>query len=298
MYADETVLLSESANDLQHALDVFSDYCDVWKLHVNTTKTKVLIFSKGRVKKELFTYKNSVIENVKDFCYLGILLSRSGKYTRAKARFSEQATKALYGVIRKLRHFNLPIDCQLDLFDKVIQPVLLYSCEIWGYEQLEVIEKVHLRFLKFILNLKSSTPNSMIYGETGRFPLSITVKTRMITYWTKVLTAPDNKLVKVYYQYFHNCYRNGSYKHPWLKYIEDILNSCGLSFVWASQNFLNINWIKTIVKDTLESQFIQEWHSSVENSSKCTNYRILKTTFGFEDYLTKLPKDLRNKMLL
>ena len=83
MYADETVLLSESANDLQHALDVFSDYCDVWKLHVNTTKTKVLIFSKGRVKKELFTYmyKKSVSENVKDFCYLGILLSRSGKYT-------------------------------------------------------------------------------------------------------------------------------------------------------------------------------------------------------------------------
>ena len=95
-----------------------------------TTKTKFLIFSKGRVKKELFTYKNSVIKNVKDFCYLGILLSRSGKYTRAKARFSEQATKALYGVVRKLRHFNRPIDCQLDLFDKVIQTVLLYSCEI------------------------------------------------------------------------------------------------------------------------------------------------------------------------
>ena len=35
-----------------------------------------------------------------------------------------QATKALYGVIRKLRHFNLPIDCQLDLFDKVIQTFL------------------------------------------------------------------------------------------------------------------------------------------------------------------------------
>ena len=75
-----------------------------------------------------------------------------------------QATKALYGVIRKLRHFNLPIDCQLGLFDKVIQTVLLhvYSSEIWVYEQLEVIEKVHLRYLKFVLNLKASTSNSMI----------------------------------------------------------------------------------------------------------------------------------------
>ena len=145
---------------------MFSDYCDVWKLHVNPTK-KVLILSKGRVIKELFTYINSVIKNVEDFCNLGILLSRNGKYTRVKARFSEQATKDLYGVIRKLRYFNLPTDCQWDLFDKFIQPVLLYSYEVWGYEQLEVIEKVHLRFLKFVLNLKSSTPNSMIYGETG-----------------------------------------------------------------------------------------------------------------------------------
>ena len=38
LYADDTVLLSESASDLQHALDVFYDVCDVWKLHVNTTK--------------------------------------------------------------------------------------------------------------------------------------------------------------------------------------------------------------------------------------------------------------------
>ena len=52
--------------------------------------------------------------------------------------------------------------------------------------------------------------------------------------------------------------------------------------------------IRKIHIHTLESQFIQEWHSSVENSSKCTNYRIFKTAFGFEDYLTKLPKDLRN----
>ena len=40
LYADDTVLLSESANDLQHALDVFSDYCDVWKLHVNNYKNQ------------------------------------------------------------------------------------------------------------------------------------------------------------------------------------------------------------------------------------------------------------------
>ena len=56
------------------------------------------------------------------------------------------ASKALYGVFRKIRYFKLPIDCQLDLFDKVINPILLYSCEVWGYENINIIEKVHLKF--------------------------------------------------------------------------------------------------------------------------------------------------------
>ena len=46
-----------------------------------------------------------------------------------------------------------------------------------------------------------------------------------------------------------------------------------------------------LIKGTLKSQFIQEWHSSVEKSTKCTNHKIFKTTFLV---LLILPKDLRN----
>ena len=37
----------------------------------------------------------------------------------------------MYGVIRKNTQFNLPLGCQLDLFDKIILPVLLYGCDIY-----------------------------------------------------------------------------------------------------------------------------------------------------------------------
>ena len=37
----------------------------------------------------------------------------------------------MYGVIRKIR-----LECQLDLFDKIVVPLLLYGCEIWGFESL------------------------------------------------------------------------------------------------------------------------------------------------------------------
>ena len=62
----------------------------------------------------------------------------------------EQATKAMYNVLQNCRRNNLSIECQLDMFDKAILPVLLYGSEIWGFENLDLLEKVHLRFCKII----------------------------------------------------------------------------------------------------------------------------------------------------
>ena len=44
LYADDTVLISDSATDLQHQLNVFYEYCNEWKLKVNIEKTKIMIF--------------------------------------------------------------------------------------------------------------------------------------------------------------------------------------------------------------------------------------------------------------
>jgi hypothetical protein len=38
LYADDTVILSESAEGLQEALSAFEKYCNIWKLTGNTNK--------------------------------------------------------------------------------------------------------------------------------------------------------------------------------------------------------------------------------------------------------------------
>ena len=48
LYADDIFFFfSESAEGLRKALDILKDYCDKWKLIVNTNKTKIMIFRKG-----------------------------------------------------------------------------------------------------------------------------------------------------------------------------------------------------------------------------------------------------------
>ena len=46
LYADDTILLSDTFDDLQLQLNVFHDYCSFWKLKVNIEKKPKLLFSR------------------------------------------------------------------------------------------------------------------------------------------------------------------------------------------------------------------------------------------------------------
>ena len=74
---------------------------------------------------------------------------------------------------------------QIHIFNKTVKPVLLYGAEIWVFDNLEIIERVQLKSLKHILNIRSST----VYGETGVYPNANDIKTRVISYWFLV---PDS----------------------------------------------------------------------------------------------------------
>ena len=46
----DNIILSESKDGLQNALDIFESYCEIWKLQVNVNKTKVMTFCKKKLK--------------------------------------------------------------------------------------------------------------------------------------------------------------------------------------------------------------------------------------------------------
>ena len=134
LYADDTVLLAENANDLQNLLNIYSNYCEAWKLKLNTSKTKVLFFSRGRQRRRSFHFNDVSLDTVNEYKYLGILFNRSGSFFKTKQDIAKQATKAMFALIKKSKHLCLPVDIQIDLFNKMIKPILLYGCEIWGSE--------------------------------------------------------------------------------------------------------------------------------------------------------------------
>ena len=289
LYADDTVLMAENANDLQKQLNIFKQYCDTWKLKVNVDKSNVLIFSSGRTPKNLrFLYDGKQLDIVDKFNYLGITFTKSGSFLNAKKDRVSKGTQAMYSVLKKGRLNNLSIECQLDLFDKIVKPVLLYGCEIWGYGNNNIIEKVHLKFCKLLLHLKPSTPDFMVYGELGRFPLDINIKTQSISYWSKLIAGNENKLSNTLYKLCMISSENADRDIKWIRNIKTILDSCGLSNIWLHQTFPSDKWLKLKVKQTLFDQFTQEWRSKLQNSPKALNYRLYKEKLEFEPYLNIL----------
>ena len=133
LYADDTVLFSDSETDMQQALSVFNTYCKTWRLTVNVEKTKIVVFSGGKQKEYRFKFDGIGIEVKKEYKDLGIYFTRGGGCMKAKTHIAEQANKALFSLLKKIRTLNLLLDLQLELFDKTIKPILLYGAEVWGF---------------------------------------------------------------------------------------------------------------------------------------------------------------------
>ena len=302
LYADDTVLLGDTENDLQNSLNLYQNYCDTCKLSVNAQKSKVIVFSKGRQRNYNFKYNQSTIETLNEYRYLGIIFSRSGTFSKSKQALAKQATWAMYSLLRKIKKFLLPIDTQIELFEKTVKPILLYGCELWAFESNEALEKVQLKFLKHILKVKKSTPSSIIYGETGVFPLSVEIEARCISFWTKILSNKHNSLLLSIYKYMHYMYCNSETTpsiqlFKWINNIKTILIKCGLVNIWDRQSFPNEKWIKLTVKQRTKDLFINSWFSVLENNDSCHTYKLIKKKFGREKYITQAPPALLQYMI-
>ena len=56
LYEDDTVIFAETAHDLQNALDGMQNYCNTWHLTINSSKSKIVIVSKGKLRNNLFFF--------------------------------------------------------------------------------------------------------------------------------------------------------------------------------------------------------------------------------------------------
>ena len=166
----------------------------------------------------------------------------------------------------------------------MIEPILIYGSEAWGYENLKFIEQIPLKYCKRVLQVRNITPNFMVLGELGRFPIEVKVKLRMISFWSRLIQS-ESKLSSILYKLMLSLNEQNQHTFKWIKCMESIFNEVGLGYNFQNQvGYFDKNMIKQILRD----QFIQKWHSDINNSSRGQFYSGFKNDFCLENYLLRL----------
>ncbi len=286
LYADDTIMVADTAEALQKGFDCMFEYCKTWKLKVNASKTKVIIFWKSdRFPKPQFKYGEEIIEIVQSYTYLGTIFTSNGCFLKERKHRAEQASKAMFSLLQKGRKFELPLDLLCSLFDKLVSPVLLYGAEVWGHESLDLIERVQHKFLRLALRLNRCVPSELLLCETGRLPLAVDVKCKIVQFWARLLTGSQAKLSYQVYQLLLALNRNNVYTSPWINCIRSILNDSGYGYLWVNQEGPNKYLIKNCIIKRLRLQAEQTTLEKTVTNNKCRTYRLFKHEVSREAYL-------------
>ena len=193
------------------------------KMKVNIQKTKIMVFRKGGFlgRRENWTFDGEKVEVVNSYCYLGFVFTTQISPKRGIEHLVVKGKKSLVSLIKAFQKYKeLSYETYFKIFDVKIQSTLLYASEIWGMNRLDNIEKVHLLACKRFLGVPLRTPNKMVYGDLGRYPLYINSCIASVRYWFKLLQLDQNRLPYQAYQMMLGLDRDR--KHCWVSNIREI----------------------------------------------------------------------------
>ncbi len=298
MFADDMAIFSETREGLQAGLDALSDYCRKWGLTVNIDKTKIVVFRKGwRLGRlDRWMFRGKILEVVSVFKYLGFYISSTGSHCRGIRELITTARRALFGLKKRMAKYpELIPSMQLELFQRTVQPILLYVCEIWGYSEFDQLERFFLSFLKNILFVKKSTPNCFVYGELGVFPLYIEQRLRVIKYWLKLIRPSYSmcSYTKLIYREMLNLNTTHPNSSTWVTHVKNMLDNCGMGNFWKDQVVDDEFVFISLFKQRMYDIYQQEWMAEVNSTSDYRLFKHLKENFCFEEYLNIFNKPIR-----
>ena len=87
-------------------------------------------------------------------------MSNNGSLLNARKCIFEKENKAMHLLYKRINNLNMPLDLQLELFDNTILPIITYSYELWGYDNVQIFERihhVHTSFPRTITKCRKST---------------------------------------------------------------------------------------------------------------------------------------------
>ena len=249
----------------------------------------------GKLLHRNFYYGKKKLENVREYKYLGFIVTPSGETRTGLEDLRVRALRAIAKIRKSLGPlFQKNIWNSLHLYNYMVRPILLYVSDFWGalkHPSNSPIERVHLSFMKQLLGVRRQTNTSAVYLELNTVPLLLHARKAAVKNWDRIRHNRCNSLLTATYE---EAVRDNL---QWISSVKQLFGSSGLLEVYHSKEEAteekNAPWNLLLVR--LTEQFYQLAMEDInKNGGKLQIYRTLKIMPCHENYLTDI-KNMRHR---
>jgi hypothetical protein len=143
---------------------------------------------------------------------------------------------------------------------------------IWGIDCTDKISKAHIMIYKRLLYLPSNTPSYAVSSETGVNPIELKIIKRCISWWIKILRAPNNSFIKLCYNQLNQV---NNMTDNWAFKFKNKIIPVNCSEIWNNQNlrYNDANWQQIL---NFHKQNLQEtYNRKISESTSLYWYKDL-----------------------
>ena len=311
LWADDLLLMSTSATGLQNAIHKTKLFYDALGLEVNQKKSKVMIFNGRGLKLDTaeehqFYIGSNHIEVVDTYQYLGMKLKPSGSMQYAVSELYDKATRAWFSISNVLyKYKRLPVSRAFLLFDSLIRPIALFSCEFWlpqilakkNFSSKEALlkawENLHLEVLnqklcRLLLSVHKKCSRLAALGELGRYPAIIPALKHCLKYEWVIRNGDKDSLISKAVEEM----TKKPHLDTWYSRVQNIKSVLGIPQLYGCNDSVSLQ-----LNRKLHSLFDRYWLDQVNtvkigsdglDHNKLRFYRTLKSSFTQEPYIANV----------
>ena len=251
-----------------------------------------MVFNKtGRLLKNYkFQYRNTYLKCVREYKYLGFLVTPSGEISSGLEDLRIRALKALAKIRKALGvQFRLNISNTLHLFSYMVKPILLYCSDFWGclkQPKNNPIERLYLSFCKQLLGVKKQTHTDGVLQELGMIPITFYAKKMAIKNWERIHLENANTLLIASHKYAMK------ENLPWETSIRSLFSANGMLDLFLAKVDKTEDSSRKSAANAMLKRLVDQFHQTsleaIKTSRKLKTLSLLKEEPGKETYLTDI----------
>lgn len=192
IHADDATIIASSRDDAIRKLKSMLAYCKLNKIIPQFTKCEFLVVNGSEEDRAPLPFGDTYLENVEHILLLGSHLTASASLVEE----GELHMKKRYPSVIKYYNFlrsnkTAPIKVKTKVLKSCVALSLLHNCEAFGSQTPKDLESTYLKLLKSCFNVRSNTPNFILYLESGFIPLKFVALLRQFNFYKRFCESVD-----------------------------------------------------------------------------------------------------------